>query len=174
MIGNDANLDMLQLALRVTATTEVSNILAKHPEWDRRPRWLHLPNVSRDMDTISRTADHIGPGAYAHPERLRPSTVTLATSWKGGQLMAEDVYPWIKQILRRISATENSSILAPYGSSLVSSSISHDNDFNNANTRLSTSDSPVEEAMHTGISQDATVGMRQLEDGAADVQWQHD
>jgi len=34
MVGNDANLDILQLALRVTATTEVSNILAKHPEWD--------------------------------------------------------------------------------------------------------------------------------------------
>ena len=38
MIGNNANLDMLQLALRVTAMTEVSNILAQHPEWDRRPR----------------------------------------------------------------------------------------------------------------------------------------
>ena len=32
MVGNDANLDVLQLTLRVTATTEVSNILAKHPE----------------------------------------------------------------------------------------------------------------------------------------------
>jgi hypothetical protein len=37
MIGNDANLDILQLALHVTATTKVSNILAQHPEWDRRP-----------------------------------------------------------------------------------------------------------------------------------------
>src|SRR6266567_2938660 len=42
MIGNNAHLDMLQLALHVTATTEVSNILARHPEWDRRPRQLHL------------------------------------------------------------------------------------------------------------------------------------
>jgi len=32
MVGNDANLDILQLALRVTSTTEVSNILAKHPD----------------------------------------------------------------------------------------------------------------------------------------------
>ena len=38
MVGNDANLDILQLALCVTATTEVSNILAKHPEWDNGPR----------------------------------------------------------------------------------------------------------------------------------------
>ena len=32
MVGNDANLGVLQLTLHVTATTEVSNILAKHPE----------------------------------------------------------------------------------------------------------------------------------------------
>ena len=37
MVGNDANLNILQLALRVTTTTEVSNILAKHPEWDKGP-----------------------------------------------------------------------------------------------------------------------------------------
>ena len=32
MVGNDTNLDILQLALRITLTTEVSTILAKHPE----------------------------------------------------------------------------------------------------------------------------------------------
>lgn len=37
MIGNDANLDLLQLGLRLTGTTEVSTILAKHPQWDRAP-----------------------------------------------------------------------------------------------------------------------------------------
>ncbi|KAF8501135.1 hypothetical protein F5888DRAFT_1596519, partial [Russula emetica] len=99
MIGNDANLDMLQLALHVTATTEVSNILAKHPEWDRRPRRLHLPSVSRDMDGIPRTADHIGPGAYTCLEKLHPSTVTLAMSWKCGRARAKDLYPWVKLIL---------------------------------------------------------------------------
>ena len=38
MVGNDANLDILQLALHVTTTTEVSNILVNHPEWDKGPR----------------------------------------------------------------------------------------------------------------------------------------
>jgi hypothetical protein len=38
MVGNDANLDILQLVLHVTATTEVSNILVNHPEWDKGPR----------------------------------------------------------------------------------------------------------------------------------------
>ena len=32
MVGNDANLDILQLSLRITSTTEVSSILAKHLE----------------------------------------------------------------------------------------------------------------------------------------------
>jgi len=34
IVGNNANLDVLQLALHVTATTEVSNILTKHLKWD--------------------------------------------------------------------------------------------------------------------------------------------
>jgi hypothetical protein len=167
MIGNDANLDLLQLALRVTATTEVSNILARHPEWDRRPRRLHLPNVSTDMDSIPRTADHVGPGAYACPERLCPSTVTLATPWKRGRLMAEDTYPWIKPILSNISATENSSILAPYGFSLVTNSHSHDDDLSDTST------SSVEVSRHPLVSQDVTKGMRQLEDAVADAEWQY-
>ncbi|KAK0493957.1 hypothetical protein EDD18DRAFT_1310464 [Armillaria luteobubalina] len=34
MVGNDANVDMLQLANRLTGTTEVANILARYPKWD--------------------------------------------------------------------------------------------------------------------------------------------
>ncbi|KAJ7071923.1 hypothetical protein B0H15DRAFT_957428 [Mycena belliarum] len=35
MIGNDRNLDELQLAERITGTTEVANIFAMYPHWDR-------------------------------------------------------------------------------------------------------------------------------------------
>lgn len=38
MVGNDANLDLLQLSLHLTGTTEVSTIFAKYPHWDRAPR----------------------------------------------------------------------------------------------------------------------------------------
>jgi hypothetical protein len=123
------------------------------------------------MDSILRTADHIGPGAYAHLEKLLPSMVTLATPWKCGRLVAEEKFPWIKQILSRIFATKDSSILAPYGSSLVTSSLSHNNDFDNMDGSPSTS--PVK-SLHTPISQDVTAGMRQLEDAAADVEWKYD
>ena len=79
MVGNDANLDILQLALCVTVTTEVSNILAKHPDWDKSPRHLHLSTVTKSMDIVSNSTDHISPRAYLHPERLYPSGLTLVT-----------------------------------------------------------------------------------------------
>ena len=37
MVGSDANLDILQLISCLAGTTEVSNILAKYPHWDRSP-----------------------------------------------------------------------------------------------------------------------------------------
>jgi hypothetical protein len=123
------------------------------------------------MDSIPRTADHIGPGAYACPERLCPSIVTLAMPWKRGWITAEDMYPWVKPILSRISGIENSSILAPYRFSLVTNPHSHDDGFDNMDGNPSTS--PVEESPPKPISQDVTLGIRQLEDAAADVEWQY-
>jgi hypothetical protein len=66
-----------------------------------------------------------------------------------------------------MSASENSYILAPYGFNLVTSSLSDGDVFDNVVKSLSTS--PVEESLHTPISQNITSGMRQLEDAAADV-----
>jgi len=37
LVGNDANLDILQLVGHLAGTTEVSNILAKYPHWDHSP-----------------------------------------------------------------------------------------------------------------------------------------
>jgi hypothetical protein len=123
------------------------------------------------MDSIPRTADHIGPGAYACPERLCPSMVTLATPWKHGQIAAEDMYPWVKPILSRISGIENSSILALYGFSLITNPHSHDDGFDNMDGNPSTS--PVKESLPKPILQDVTLGIRQLKDAAADVEWQY-
>ncbi len=35
MVGNNVNVDMYGLVERLSGVTEVSNIYAKHPEWDR-------------------------------------------------------------------------------------------------------------------------------------------
>jgi hypothetical protein len=79
MVGNDANLDVLQLALCVTATTEVSNIIAKHPEWDKGPHRLRLRTMANDNNSIPKSSDHIGLSAYLHPDKLCPYMLTLVT-----------------------------------------------------------------------------------------------
>jgi hypothetical protein len=38
MVGNNTNLDLLQLGLYLTGMTEVSMILAKYPHWNKAPR----------------------------------------------------------------------------------------------------------------------------------------
>ena len=171
MVGNDTNLDVLQLALRITSTTEVSTILARHPKWDRGPRRLCLPTVSKNLDDLSKTLDHVGPRAYLHPDRLYPVSLTLATSWKRGRHAMEDKYSWIAAILRSISSTKNASILAPYGVSLVTSSLTDaDND-----TRVE-EDAPPHQtgrSVYTSGVQDATLGIQELEDAAAETQWRN-
>jgi hypothetical protein len=105
MIGNDANLDILQLTLCVTMTTEVSNILAKHPDWDKSLHHLHLPAVTKSMDVVSNSTDHICPQAYLHLERLYPLGLTLVTPWKRGWQLVEESFCWAQPILHRLSTT---------------------------------------------------------------------
>ena len=178
MIGNDTNLDILQLALRITSTTEVSTILAKHPEWDRGPCQLCLPTVSKTLDDLARTLDHMGPSAYPHPDKLRPSNLTLATPWKHRRHALEDKYSWIVSVLQSISSTKDTSILAPYGVSLVISSESltgTDNDTSSMGEDILSptcqTDSPVC-VSESGIL-DMSLGMQELEDAAAESQWRN-
>ena len=163
MVGNDSNLDILQLALRVTSTTEVSNILAKHPEWDKSPRRLRLPTVSKTMDNFSNAVDHTGPRAYMRPDKLLPSGLTLATPWKRGRHILEEKYPWFIQILSCISTTDKASILAPFGTSLVTTHLSDDID----DTASFQPDEPTITSKHHNTS----LGMQELEDTATEVQW---
>src|SRR5260221_2684709 len=171
MVGNDSNLDILQLALRITSTTEVSTILAKHPEWDRSPRRLCLPSVSKNLDDLSNSLDHIGPRAYQHPDKLRPSGLTLATPWKRGRHSLEAKYPWITAILQSISSTKNASILAPYGINLVVCSLT-----GRTNDAGQEDDAPSHKADSSRCTSeiwDATLGMQELEDAVAEDQWRN-
>src|SRR6266540_1308556 len=78
MIGNDTNLDMLQLVSHLAGTTKVSNILTKYPQWDRSPRCLKLPALSCESKEISDRADHIKPGSWRGNVKL--NTVSIQTS----------------------------------------------------------------------------------------------
>ncbi|SJL18193.1 uncharacterized protein ARMOST_21771 [Armillaria ostoyae] len=59
MVGNDANVDMLQLSTRLIGTTEVSNILVKYPEWDRGPCRLRLPALAQNLSPVPLNEDHL-------------------------------------------------------------------------------------------------------------------
>ena len=169
MVGNDANLDILQLALRITSTTEVSTILAKHPEWDRGPHRLCLPTVTKQLDELSRALDHVGPQAYMHPDMLHPSGLTLATPWKCRRLALEDKYLWIAAILQSILSTNNASILTPYGVSLVTSSLT--GGVNDTNMGEDTPSNQTDSSVCISEALDATLGIQQLEDATAKDQW---
>jgi hypothetical protein len=64
MVGNNTNLDFLQLVSWITGTTEVSNILAKYPQWDHAPRQLKLPALTCKSKELPDTSDHIKPGSW--------------------------------------------------------------------------------------------------------------
>ena len=125
MVGNDANLDMYQLIGRIAGTTEVSNILAKYPHWDRSPRRLRLPSLSRDAKEIPDRADHIKPASWRGNVNVKD--VSLQTSWNRGRNMIEQDSNIIKSVLDELDNSEDVNILSPFGILLVDAPLAEDN-----------------------------------------------
>ncbi|PPR03132.1 hypothetical protein CVT24_008485 [Panaeolus cyanescens] len=119
MIGNDANVDLLQLCERLGSITEVANILAKYSEWDRAPRQLVTPTLTKDSDEITRISDHLSPKHIRGD--LHVSRVSLLTSWKRGRVLAECDHPACVSDLT--AACEDVDILAPKGVALYDSPV---------------------------------------------------
>ncbi|PPQ83076.1 hypothetical protein CVT26_011922 [Gymnopilus dilepis] len=117
MVGNDANVDMLQLTERLGGTTEVSNIFAKHPEWDRSPRRLKMPTLTRSSEDIPGQSDHLKPGTWKGDVRL--DNVTLQTCWRRGRHLIENELPSYGKILSQSENEAGISILSPFGQLLV-------------------------------------------------------
>lgn len=116
MVGNDANLDLLQLGLRLTGTTEVSTVLAKYPHWDRAPRRLKLPAISRDGLTIHQHVDHVNPASWRG--NVKVSRVILQTCWKLGRRRVEEDFPFLIDTLR-VATEQSFDIFSPLGEDLV-------------------------------------------------------
>lgn len=170
MVGNDANVDNLQLGTRLTGTTESASILALHPEWDKTPRRLHLPLVSQDMTIIPDSADHISPRSWRASQSLH--SVTPPTAWIKGRRRLEAKYLFACDILRAVDATPNSSLLAPFGTLLVHANLnddtedlSHDNVLHGlAPEAMDNTNSPLDSPI-TGD------GMCELENAATALEW---
>lgn len=164
MVGNDANLDALQLSLRVTGTTDVANIFALHPEWDKTPRRLHLPSVTKDMKSVPDAADHANPAAWIGD--VIPFIVSLITCWKRGRRAIEARYPWTVDILRHIETIPNATILAPHGVMLFNLPLSSDDDEDDEDEGLT---DPTTVAPDSAPEEDITDGLRDLEDAATEI-----
>lgn len=82
MVGNNVNLDVYQLAERLGRTIEVSNILAKYPQWDRGLHCLKLPALTQTggKGEITSKSDHIKPGSWKGD--VVPQNITLQTCWR--------------------------------------------------------------------------------------------
>ncbi|EIW77944.1 hypothetical protein CONPUDRAFT_61354 [Coniophora puteana RWD-64-598 SS2] len=168
MVGSDANLDLLQLILRVTATVEVSNIFSRYPHWDRTPRRLHLPILSRDEVPVQ-NVDHIGPRSFRGD--LKPANVTLLTCWKAGRRQIEDTDATLSERLAAIDSTVESSILAPNGTLLIHLPAATDAgiDTDDAEECEYSVGQPTQPVPTGGDSN--CDGLCELEDAAADAQW---
>ncbi|KAH8995049.1 hypothetical protein EDB86DRAFT_2804872 [Lactarius hatsudake] len=172
IIGNDANVDNYQLGSRLTGTIEAANILALHPEWDKAPRRLHLPSLTRDMSTIPDCADHITPRSWRASQSLH--SVTPPTVWIQGRRKLEADHPFASKVLSSIESIPNSTMLAPFGTLLI-------------HVALPTGDTeelPQNNGLH-GLAPEAVTpedadipltgdGMCRLEDAAVDLEWSVD
>jgi len=113
MVGNDTNLDVLQLVCRLAGTTEVSNILAKYPHWDQALRRLKLPALSRESKEIPDSADHIKPSSWR--DNVMVNDVSLQTSWNRGRCLVEDETTVVTPIFTEMERTPGVNLLAPLG-----------------------------------------------------------
>lgn len=123
MIGNDANLDLLQVSWRLSGTAEVANILSKFPHWDRPPCRLQLPALAFDGTPLPTSTDHLKPRFWKGDQKLKP--VTLQMSWAIGRRVIEaDIagssteFQKLEQ-LADANPHKNFTILAPNGKLLV-------------------------------------------------------
>jgi hypothetical protein len=118
MVGSDSNLDLLQLSLRLTGTTEVSTILAKYPQWDRGPRRLNLPALSKDGLDVHSGVDHIKPSSWRGNVDI--SNVNLQSCWKLGRQWIESEIPRLGEVLKEVNtASASVNIMRPNGEDLV-------------------------------------------------------
>ncbi|KAG6917329.1 hypothetical protein DXG01_002900 [Tephrocybe rancida] len=112
--GNDANADATQLGGRITGTTEVAMILAKHPEWDRPPWRLKFPALDKSGLEVHRHVDHVGPATWLGDTML--SHVNLQTSWRIGCSLIEKKFPTLIPVLDSMASQD---MFLPLGKDLV-------------------------------------------------------
>ena len=107
------------------------------------------------MKVIPDNVDHINTRAWRGDVHVK--YVTLSTCWKQGRRAAEAEFPFIHEILKRLESDHSVTILAPFGSLLVSAPLDSDD---------SEEDEDLEELVANPLP-DVSSGLRELEDIAS-------
>ncbi|THU83440.1 hypothetical protein K435DRAFT_689543 [Dendrothele bispora CBS 962.96] len=126
VVGNDCNVDIFQLVHRITGSVEIANILAKHPEWDKTSRRLHVPPVNSQGNVILGAAiDHISPAVWKGDVRV--SLVSLITCWKAGRTLVMERFPELTSLFEELDQDiHDIDILKPNGVLIVSQRLDPD------------------------------------------------
>ncbi|KAF8340756.1 uncharacterized protein EI90DRAFT_3117309 [Cantharellus anzutake] len=84
----DIQIAIKNLSTRLLHVTEIQNILAHHPEWDRSPQHLRLPSL-QELEKESQHIDHITPGLWkGREDDVRDAT---AISLLGSNMDAPEI-----------------------------------------------------------------------------------
>ena len=120
MIGNDTNVDLYQLAGRLTAAVESQKILAEHPEWDAAPKRLNLAAMytQSEQDNLQKY-DHINPASWKGCCKVRG--IVLRSAWDLGREAAVSalIEAGMDNPFPQMEATVGCDLLCPFGNNIV-------------------------------------------------------
>ncbi len=152
IVGNNANVDMLQLITRLTGTTKVANILSRWPDWDHGMQQLHLPALAQDSSQVPENEDHLTPFSWRGDVTL--SSVSLQTCWQQGKLMALKETQEIRPIMAVVDSLSNVDILQPFGTLILSQPCAPDDNEDEDAEEQDMNSQPIIGVMGTPYSQD--------------------
>lgn len=82
MIGNDTNVDVLQLCNHIDGAVSCVKILEMHPDWGGQSRRLNLKSLKDQGNEISRDMDHINPCSITGDSYVKD--VSVVSCWNQG------------------------------------------------------------------------------------------
>ncbi|KAF6742613.1 hypothetical protein DFP72DRAFT_1081758 [Ephemerocybe angulata] len=154
VIGNDCNLDIIQISDRAGGVVDIADILATNPDWDRGPRRMRVPTLTAQSTEVPQSSDHLSP-SYYKKENMSLKDVTLQTCWRRGRGRAEADYPAAVEILKKADEDGDIDMLAPNGELLVVAPLSVDDVDESSEAILLQTGPSVEPAAQAEEEQDA-------------------
>jgi hypothetical protein len=154
VIGNDANLDVLQISERASGLIDIADILALRPDWDKGPRRLEMPTLSRlgSDGSMPASSDHLSPKNLKGRDYY-VKNVTLLTCWRRGRAMAESEYAPAAEILQQAEQDGTIDMLSPKGALLVDAPLEDEIDESSEALLLSTRTSSQTNSASAGGSE---------------------